>query len=70
MVNLLSHFDEIGIKPDFIMLCETFLKKINYDKFNIPGYNFAQSHRNNCRGGVGIYISTKFQYTLRDDIAI
>ena len=53
------------------MLCETFLNNINYDKFNIPGYNFAQSHRKNCRGGgVGIYISTKFQYTMRDDIAI
>ena len=66
--NLLSR---IGINLDFIMLCETFLNNINYDKFNNPGYNFAQSHRKNCRGGgVGIYISTKYQFTLRDDIAI
>jgi len=35
LVSLLSQFDEICIKPDFIMLCETILNNVNYDKYDI-----------------------------------
>ena len=30
-----------AIEPDFIMICETFLKRDNQDLYQIPGYKIA-----------------------------
>ncbi len=71
LVTLLDNFQNIGISINFVMLCETFLNSVNYDKFNIPGYNFIQIHRNSKKGGgVGIYIQDHFQFFIREDLSL
>jgi uncharacterized protein (UPF0128 family) len=71
LVNLLSHVEELDMKLDFTMLCEIFLNPVNYNNYDIPGYQFIESHRKNKRGGgVGIYINKTFQFSVRNDIAV
>ena len=39
--NMLSKLKDIGIVVHFVLLCETFLKPENEDRYNIPGYSFV-----------------------------
>ena len=72
--NLKMLISELYIKSidiDFILLCETFLSEYNSHHYKIPGYNFVYQNRTNSRrGGVAIYINSKHNYKLRDDLAI
>lgn len=68
---LISELRDKHIELDFIMLCETFLKDAISHQFNIPGYNLVCTNRSNkTRGGVAIYVNSKFNFTKRDDLAI
>ena len=68
---LISELYSKGIEIDFILLCETFLSEYNAHHFKIPGYNFVYQNRYNAsRGGVAIYINSKHNYKLRDDLAV
>ena len=54
-----------------IALTETWLNDINKDNFNLPGYDYIGSNRENKRGGgVGMYVSKQLQYKTRNDISI
>ena len=68
---LIHELHEKNIDLDFIMLCETFLRDDIAHHFEIPGYNFVYQNRPNAsRGGVAIYINTKYNFNKRDDISI
>ena len=68
---LLSELQNPGIKPDFILICESFLHDANAHLFRLPGYNFICKNRVNMRrGGVCMYINDSIQFNLRDDLAI
>ena len=52
----------LDIKPDIILLCETFLSKINKDRYAILGYTQYHKTRTNHKGGcVSIYVSSTLQ---------
>ena len=71
LVTLLANLHDNGIQINFIMLCETFLTDINFNKYPIPGYQFIQTNRTNSRGGgVGIYIMDTLQFIERPDLSI
>jgi exonuclease III len=68
---LISELRDKHIELDFIMLCETFLSDAISHQFNIPGYNLVCINRSNkTRGGVAIYVNSKFNFKKRDDLAI
>ena len=68
---LLSELQNQGIKPDFILICESFLHDANAHLFRLPGYNFMCKNRVDMRrGGVCMYINDSIQFNLRDDLAI
>ena len=59
------------INLDLILLCETFLKDINYDLFPIENYNFIDKHRKDIKqGGVAIYINSDLEFIPREDLSI
>ena len=78
--SLPSKFDDLkifvdclhtnGKKPDFILLCETFLTISNDNMFHIDGYNFVYHNRTKSRGGVGIYITSNIRYSVRTDLCL
>ena len=68
---LITEINNQNIKLDFILLCEAFLMDINANQYNIPGYNLLYKNRTTSnRGGVAIYINSKYTYISRDDISI
>ena len=68
---LLSEMVNQCIKPDFILICESFLHSANSHLFGLPGYNFIYKNSSNMRrGGVCMYINNSIQFNLRDDLAI
>ena len=68
---LLSQLDNVNVNIDFILICETYLTESNHDLFHLPGYNFISRHRKQTKcGGVGMYISDKYNYITRDDISL
>ena len=68
---LFSELHEQTIELDFILICETFLTDNIAQQFNIPGYNLVYKNRpNTARGGVAIYTKSKYNITMRDDLAI
>ena len=67
---LLSQLDNVNVNIDFILICETYLTERNHDLYHLPGYNFISRHRKQTKcGGVGMYISDKYNYIIRDDIS-
>lgn len=71
LISLLSKLHDIDLKINFVMLCETFLNDVNFDKFPIPGFQFVQTNRTNRKGGgVGIYIRDELQFIQRPDLAL
>ena len=68
---LLSQLDNVNVNIDFILICETYLTERNHDLYHLPGYNFISRHRKQTKcGGVGMYISDKYNYIIRDDISL
>ncbi len=68
---LIHELHEKHIEVDFILLCETFLTDNNQNHVDIAGYNLVCKNRpNSNRGGVAIYINSKYNFKLREDIAI
>ena len=68
---LLSQLDNVNVNIDFILICETYRIKRNHDLYHLPGYNFISRHRKQTKcGGVGMYISDKYNYIIRDDISL
>ena len=68
---LLSQLDNVNVNIDFILICETYLIERNHDLYHLPGYTFISRHRKQTKcGGVGMYISDKYNYIIRDDISL
>ena len=68
---LLTQLDNININIDFILICETYFTDRNHDLYQLPGYNCISRHRKQAKcGGVGMYISDKYNYITRDDISL
>ena len=68
---LLSQLDNVNVNIDFILICETYLIERNHDLYHLPAYNFISRHRKQTKcGGVGMYISDKYNYIIRDDISL
>ena len=59
-------------KFDFVGLSETWLKtNDNSDIFNLPDYTLLSRPRADKRGGgVGLYVTDKTSFKLRDDLVI
>ena len=58
-------------KVHMVMLVETWLKKNNAHRVQIPGYQFVGSHRKFKRGGgVGILIARNLEYRERKDLSL
>lgn len=71
MKKLLSKLENVNIKLDVIMLCETFLTDLNVDLCHIEGYSLEHSSRSKLRqGGVCIFLHKSLKYKLRNDISI
>lgn len=69
--DLKLFLDNVKIKFDIILLCETFLKDINADNFQITGYNFIYKNRKTvAHGGVAMYIRDSLMYIPREDLVI
>ena len=67
----LERLDEIKIKFDFILLCETFCTNTNFDLCNIAGYNLVCKNRKHMKaGGVGMYVSDRYEYVVREDLSL
>ena len=67
---LISELHDQQIDLDFILLCETFLTDNIASQFNIEGFNLVYKNRlTMARGGVAIYVNTKFSFKVRDDLA-
>ena len=68
---LLSQLDNVNVNIDFILICETYLIERNHDLYQLPGYNCISRHRKQAKcGGVGMYISDKYNYIISDDISL
>ena len=68
--DLISRLNQTGIVVLFILLCETFLVEANAHMFDIPGFSFIHKSRKSLsRGGVAMYISNDFNFTLRPDLS-
>ena len=67
--NLQLLVSSLEKKPDVIVLSETWIHENLTALYTIPEYNFISISRKNKRGGgVGFYLSSKYAYTVRDDI--
>ena len=68
---LLANLDENNAKPDFILLCETWLSDLNCNLYQLNGYHLVDNHRTKkSNGGVAIYIKQGISFKLREDITI
>ena len=57
-------------RPDVIGLCETFLNSSNEMLLDIPGYKMERLNRRRmAKGGLVMYISDIFPYTVRSDLS-
>src|SRR5271166_5083590 len=51
-----------------IAVTETWLNDNVADTYFLPGYNFISKSRASTGGGVGIFLSDEFSFTVRDDL--
>ena len=59
------------IKPDVVLLCETWLNGINFAKVNIPNYKLFGNVRNGkISGGTGILVCKNLRCRERKDLEI
>ena len=57
-------------RPDFILLCETFLTDINSKTFNIDGYKMVTNNRQYKKGGgVCILVKNDINFEMCDDLS-
>ena len=70
--NIECSLKSLNNKFDFVGLSETWLKiNDNSDIFNIPDYTLLSRPRTDKRGGgVGLYVSDKTSFKLRDDLVM
>ena len=70
--NIECSLKSLDNKFDFVGLSETWLKiNDNSDIFNIPDYTLLSRPRTDKRGGgVGLYVSDKTSFKLRDDLVM
>lgn len=67
----LAQIQSQNCKIDIILICETWLNKLNYNLYEIKGYRLFENHRSNFSGGgVGIYISKEYNAKIRQDLQI
>ena len=70
LIHLVQKCESNSIYIDFILICETFLNS-NDDKATLNGYGLVSRSRvNKSKGGVAIYVNNKYQFKIRDDLAI
>ncbi len=63
--------EDTGFKPDFVLLCETWLTDINCGLFKLNGYNLVEKHSVQSRGGgVCIYVRRGIRYSRREDLSL
>ena len=56
--------------PDFILVCETFLKDNIIDLVKLDGYKFIHRSRNVKKGGgVGVYIRNNIDYSICENLS-
>ena len=55
---------------DVIGLCETRLSEAIYPLYKLPGYDLFCKNRNNLGGGVLLFIKSKYQISVIDEISI
>ncbi len=70
---MLEKMNGNGIRFDFILLCETFLKTTpsrTQELYNLNGYHLITRNRKskNC-GGLAIYIKNNFSYNVKNDLS-
>jgi len=66
---LTNFINTFNVHPTIISMAETWLKKDEDRFYNIPGYNFVSHPRlDKVGGGVGFYISNKFNYTIKNEL--
>lgn len=71
LIDVLDGMHEKFILPDIFLLCETFLNKMNYDKYHFNNYNMVSEYRTQkSRGGVSILIRTNINYIIRSDLRV
>ena len=69
--ELLVTMYEKNLLPDILLLCETFLTRMNYDKYPFAKYHMVSEYRKNkSRGGVSILVNTNIRYNLREDLNV
>ena len=52
-----------------IGVSETWLHDSICDLYNLPGYNFIETHRSHRSGGVGIYLNKNIEFSIRYDLS-
>ena len=74
-LNKLDNFDNfyeflttLPFFPDIVCVSETRLKGDPLINVSIPGYNFLHSDSVTNAGGVAIYVSSKFQFTIDHEL--
>ena len=71
VLNLLLSENVGNIRPDLVLLCETWLNSNNLAKVNIPNYRlFGNVRSNKLGGGTGILVHKTLQSRIRKDLEI
>ena len=61
----LSHFlSQFSVPPDVICITETRLKNASSVNISIPGYEFVFANSFSSAGGVGVYVSSTFGFSV------
>ena len=67
--SLKSYIASFSTPPQVITLAETWLRESEHIYYSIPGYNLISLPRpNRVGGGVGLYISKNFKYSIKFDL--
>ena len=67
----MDKLNSVAAKPDFILICETFLNDNNMNNYNIKGYKKECNNRINKKGGgVAILIKDNINYNIVEKLKI
>ena len=70
-LNLLLTENVGNVRPDLVLLCETWLNPNNFAKIDIPNYRlFGNVTSNKLGGGTGILVHKTLQSRIRKDLEI